>query len=201
MSSFSAASGSRRSRSPVTFPGTRARPESYSLSVRIKVRRIRWCCTPGVRQSRRYDIRFDCTTPRPLFEFETENFVLLLLTSLTLSYSLNIKQLLVDTFEVEDLADWGEVVGARVSIHGLTGHTMTHGGCGRYEIEQDEDVQFHHDGPFEFTLFANNPADEVSVKERNANVTKLTPKSKKTSASKNRNGKTILTNTPRKKPP
>jgi hypothetical protein len=77
----------------------------------------------------------------------------------------------VDTFEVEDLADWGEVVGARVSIHGLTGHTMTHGGCGRYEIEQDEDVQFHHDGPFEFTLFANNPADEVSVKERNANVT------------------------------
>ena len=54
LSSFSAASGSRRSRSPVTFPGTRARPESYSLSVRIKVRRIRWCCTPGVRQSRRY---------------------------------------------------------------------------------------------------------------------------------------------------
>ncbi|CAL6286842.1 unnamed protein product [Bathycoccus prasinos] len=82
-----------------------------------------------------------------------------------------VAQLLVDTFEVEDLADWGEVVGARVSIHGLTGHTMTHGGCGRYEIEQDEDVQFHHDGPFEFTLFANNPADEVSVKERNANVT------------------------------
>jgi hypothetical protein len=81
-----------------------------------------------------------------------------------------VAQLLVDTFEVEDLADWGEVVGARVSIHGLTGHTMTHGGCGRYEIEQDEDVQFHHDGPFEFTLFANNPADEVSVKERNANV-------------------------------
>ena len=32
-------------------------------------------------------------------------------------------------------------------------------------------MQFHHDGPFEFTLFANNPADEVSVKERNANVT------------------------------
>ncbi len=54
LSSFSAASGSRRSRSPVTFPGTRARPKSYSLSVRIKVRRIRWCCTPGVRQSRRY---------------------------------------------------------------------------------------------------------------------------------------------------
>ena len=36
LSSFSAASGSRRSRSPVTLPGTRARPESYSLSVRIK---------------------------------------------------------------------------------------------------------------------------------------------------------------------
>jgi hypothetical protein len=77
----------------------------------------------------------------------------------------------VDTFGVEDLADWGEVVGARVSIHGLTGHTMTHGGCGRYEIEQDDDVQFHHDGPFEFTLFSND-VNEVSIKERNANVTK-----------------------------
>ena len=73
---------------------------------------------------------------------------------------------------MEDLADWGEVVGARVSIHGLTGHTMTHGGCGRYEIEQDDDVQFHHDGPFEFTLFSNDPVNEVSIKERNANVTK-----------------------------
>ena len=72
---------------------------------------------------------------------------------------------------MEDLADWGEVVGARVSIHGLTGHTMTHGGCGRYEIEQDDDVQFHHDGPFEFTLFSND-VNEVSIKERNANVTK-----------------------------
>ena len=72
---------------------------------------------------------------------------------------------------MEDLADWGEVVGARVSIHGLTGHTMTHGGCGRYEIEQDDDVQFHHDGPFEFTLFSND-VHEVSIKERNANVTK-----------------------------
>ena len=79
---------------------------------------------------------------------------------------------MVDTFGVEDLADWGEVVGARVSIHGLTGHTMTHGGCGRYEIEQDDDVQFHHDGPFEFTLFSNDPVNEVSIKERNANVTK-----------------------------
>ena len=78
---------------------------------------------------------------------------------------------MVDTFGVEDLADWGEVVGARVSIHGLTGHTMTHGGCGRYEIEQDDDVQFHHDGPFEFTLFSND-VNEVSIKERNANVTK-----------------------------
>ena len=78
----------------------------------------------------------------------------------------------MDTFGVEDLADWGEVVGARVSIHGLTGHTMTHGGCGRYEIEQDDDVQFHHDGPFEFTLFSNDPVNEVSIKERNANVTK-----------------------------
>ena len=77
----------------------------------------------------------------------------------------------MDTFGVEDLADWGEVVGARVSIHGLTGHTMTHGGCGRYEIEQDDDVQFHHDGPFEFTLFSND-VNEVSIKERNANVTK-----------------------------
>ena len=77
----------------------------------------------------------------------------------------------MDTFGVEDLADWGEVVGARVSIHGLTGHTMTHGGCGRYEIEQDDDVQFHHDGPFEFTLFSND-VHEVSIKERNANVTK-----------------------------
>ena len=72
---------------------------------------------------------------------------------------------------MEDLADWGEVVGARVSIHGLTGHTMTHAGCGRYEIEQDDDVQFHHDGPFEFTLFSND-VHEVSIKERNANVTK-----------------------------
>ena len=70
---------------------------------------------------------------------------------------------------MEDLADWGEVVGARVSIHGLTGHTMTHAGCGRYEIEQDDDVQFHHDGPFEFTLFSSG-ANETSVKERNANV-------------------------------
>ena len=78
---------------------------------------------------------------------------------------------MVDTFGVEDLADWGEVVGARVSIHGLTGHTMTHAGCGRYEIEQDDDVQFHHDGPFEFTLFSND-VHEVSIKERNANVTK-----------------------------
>ena len=77
----------------------------------------------------------------------------------------------MDTFGVEDLADWGEVVGARVSIHGLTGHTMTHAGCGRYEIEQDDDVQFHHDGPFEFTLFSND-VHEVSIKERNANVTK-----------------------------
>ena len=73
---------------------------------------------------------------------------------------------------MEDLADWGEVVGARVSIHGLTGHTMTHAGCGRYEIEQDDDVQFHHDGPFEFTLFSNPDVHEVSIKERNANVTK-----------------------------
>ena len=48
---------------------------------------------------------------------------------------------------------------------------MTHGGCGRYEIEQDDDVQFHHDGPFEFTLFSND-VNEVSIKERNANVTK-----------------------------
>ena len=75
----------------------------------------------------------------------------------------------MDTFEVENLADWGEVVGARVSMHGLQAHTMTHAGCGRYDIKQGDGVEFHHDGPFEFTLFSSG-VNETSVKERNPQV-------------------------------